>query len=708
MKIPYLIITLISANCLFAQTTSLELFEIVNTADNRTEVDKNLKDYTLLKLKNLPEVLSVLKEQADKPNTIKIPLGDNKHIELDLVQQTIFTADFKITEQGTKKEQLFSFERPLTYIGKVIDHQQSLAGICFFNNRLTGVFAFEGANYNLELLEAVADGDLYILYEEQAVEDGWTFNCNVDNDAHLNPTLLPSTAIRNTKTASTEPVPFYIECDYQMYLEHGSTQNAANFITGLFNVVAGIFNSAGITIQISEIMVWTTADAYDAINANGTTSREVLKRFECQRKDGYGGRIAHLITTNSNFGGSANKGNCDNSPVYTKGIYGVTNADNNYSPDLIISSRSVYVLAHEFGHQFSACHTHDCVWNGNNTPIDCCGAIRGQATCTCNAPLPATPGTIMSYCFSLANGVDLSLGFHPQVISTMNDFVTNCLSPTFTVECQQTSPDNLTAFLLSPTSVRLQTNIEEEYYSWRWRRVDSNTWLKPPEGSSRINHYTLTNLVAGADYEFIVALRCNACDCWGDFTCQPASFNTSNLAGQCPDNQTIIDNPASGYYYAADHLLTQSFKEIKVSSAATFQAGNTITLNPGFHAAIGSNFQAIINDCSNNIQGNILLEERFVIKNEVSPILQKVTMDIYPNPFINQTTLKFHVPKATTVKVDLKNINGQIQRHVQTKDYFNAGTHHLNFQIEQLPVGIYLLQLTTVQEQFIKKVLIIE
>jgi len=71
---------------------------------------------------------------------------------------------------------------------------------------------------------------------------------------------------------------------------------------------------------------------------------------------------------------------------------------------------------HEFGHVFGSNHTHACVWNGNNTPIDGCGPAAGYSEGTCTAgPYPPLTvyGTIMSYCH-LNVGIDLKLGFGPQ------------------------------------------------------------------------------------------------------------------------------------------------------------------------------------------------------------------------------------------------------------------------------------------------------
>src|SRR6185436_3196377 len=69
------------------------------------------------------------------------------------------------------------------------------------------------------------------------------------------------------------------------------------------------------------------------------------------------------------------------------------------------------------GHLLGSQHTHDCVWNGNNTRIDSCGDYAGYSSCgglVQPIRLPQGGGTIMSYCHLTGVGINFSLGFGPQ------------------------------------------------------------------------------------------------------------------------------------------------------------------------------------------------------------------------------------------------------------------------------------------------------
>jgi len=75
------------------------------------------------------------------------------------------------------------------------------------------------------------------------------------------------------------------------------------------------------------------------------------------------------------------------------------------------------------------------VWGESGTEaIDCCG---GDWECggNCHAePLyPPAGGTIMSYCFINPVGVNLNIGFHPEVLAVMKNSIANA-------ECVESCP----------------------------------------------------------------------------------------------------------------------------------------------------------------------------------------------------------------------------------------------------------------------------
>lgn len=60
----------------------------------------------------------------------------------------------------------------------------------------------------------------------------------------------------------------------------------------------------------------------------------------------------------------------------------------------------------------------------------------------------------------------------------------------------------------------------------------------------------------------------------------------------------------------------------------------------------------------------------------------------YPNPFNPSTTIKFAVPEGSDIKLSVFNTNGE-EVGVVTSGYFDAGTHKVEFNANNLPSGIY-------------------
>lgn len=175
------------------------------------------------------------------------------------------------------------------------------------------------------------------------------------------------------------------------------------FLIGLFNQVAAIYQNEGVLVCLSEVYVWNTVDPYVA-----TTTEGLLTEFQ-NRKASINGDLGQLLTYRSINGGRAAGFN---------GLHS-SNVDDKLSVTELnpwyytypTYSWSVFAMAHEFGHLFGSRHTHACVWNGNNTAIDGCWAVEGS----CAAPgIPANGGTIMSYCHQQDVKINFNFGFGSQ------------------------------------------------------------------------------------------------------------------------------------------------------------------------------------------------------------------------------------------------------------------------------------------------------
>ncbi|GEM_PF-3231520 len=79
----------------------------------------------------------------------------------------------------------------------------------------------------------------------------------------------------------------------------------------------------------------------------------------------------------------------------------------------------------------------------------------------------------------------------------------------------------------------------------------------------------------------------------------------------------------------------------------------------------------------------------------------------YPNPFNPSTVIKFGLPNAENVKLEIYNLLGQkVDELINAK--LSAGVHEVTFNADNLPSGIYLYKLTTDKFSEIKKMMLMK
>ena len=84
-------------------------------------------------------------------------------------------------------------------------------------------------------------------------------------------------------------------------------------------------------------------------------------------------------------------------------------------------------------------------------------------------------------------------------------------------------------------------------------------------------------------------------------------------------------------------------------------------------------------------------------------------MPNHPNPFNNQTIIRFAVPKTARVKLNIFDLNG---KHIRTltEDYYQKGIHSVRWNGKNddgLPVasGVYLYQITSGEQRLVRSMI---
>ncbi|TNE68896.1 T9SS type A sorting domain-containing protein [bacterium] len=115
------------------------------------------------------------------------------------------------------------------------------------------------------------------------------------------------------------------------------------------------------------------------------------------------------------------------------------------------------------------------------------------------------------------------------------------------------------------------------------------------------------------------------------------------------------------------------------------------------------------------ITGQTAMENRFVLsikRGEVTSIESQIPAQFelaqnYPNPFNPSTTIKFSLPKADQVSLEIYDVTGRL---VQTlvNGMRNAGYHQVQFNASNLASGLYFYRLSSKQGVVTKKLMLIK
>ena len=342
-------------------------------------------------------------------------------IVLELVEVPDYFYEYEII---TSEWERFPANRNIKhYRGVVKDDERSLAAVTFYEDEIMGIVATSEGNFNIAKNK---QSGKHLFYNDKNLiaKPDWVCEKEDDPSVTYDSEVLFDLDNKGETSRGNKIVRFFVETEYDIYQNKGSVHEVEVYISGLFNQVAALYQNENINIYVSYLFIWTTNVSYPYTGKN--TSADLLDQFEKTRTS-ITGDLGMLLTL-KNIGGRAHvDGLCK---ILTKNKLGVCGIYNYYNV-VPVYSWSVKGVTHEFGHLLGSEHTHDCVWNGNNTAIDGCGpnaGYPGDGNCS-NPGDPLGGGTIMSYCQHRPVGINLSLGFGTQPGNLIRNNVSkaNCL-----------------------------------------------------------------------------------------------------------------------------------------------------------------------------------------------------------------------------------------------------------------------------------------
>jgi hypothetical protein len=490
-------------NALVTNNVAFRPYHILtSTGENTdTEINKAVLHATRATI----DMQSVNSLVAAKDNYIEVAIPFNGNtVTVQLYKVDIFAEGF---HTDTDKAAYIPYQKGVYYRGIIKGDTDSVAAFSFFNNELNGLVSGRAFNNlvvgKLDRANNVSD---YIVYSDSDLKIANDFECHTSDAVREQPETG-----RNNTTAQPQTLKcatMYFEMDYSLYTTNGSnTTTATNWMTSVFNNVQTLYNNDGISVALKSIYIWTTPDAY-----TGETSSDYLNMFGTTRPI-FDGDVGQLVGIDSGgLGGVA------------RTIDGLCSNDNYSYADVSFSystvptySWTIMVITHEFGHLLGSPHTHACIWNGNNTPIDSCGPSAIGSTgegYSCMASPPLIPsssakGSIMSYCHLVGGvGINLANGFGPQpkarVLAAVNG--ATCLS----TDCIHTCINTVVAInaVMNGTTATISWTQLSNTANWLVSVTAPSSaavWV-PVTGSN----YVLTDLLPNTYYKVQVRPDCDA------------------------------------------------------------------------------------------------------------------------------------------------------------------------------------------------------
>jgi|GEM_PF-600954 len=461
--------------------------------------------------------------QPPEQLTLEIPTAHGM-VELDLVRAEIYSPSFSMVTASTDAP--VAHTPGAHYRGIIAGQPNTLAAISIFADEVMGFVSDASGNHVLGKLEGSTDEHIY--YTDRDLIEPPVFECRTLDEGDARPARLP---MDQDNARTVRCVELYWEVDYDIFVDKGGLTNTSNYITGLFNQHATLFDNDGISVVLSEMFIWDVASPY-----TGWTASALLGQFRSFR-NGFNGHVGHLLGYSNDGGLAAFDGLCASDPD-NRMCYSGIHASFSGVP---VYSFSVNVVTHEEGHVMGSPHTHACAWNGNNTAIDGCGPSEGypyEGTCG-GAPIPANGGTVMSYCHLTPVGINFNNGFGPQpaALIVSNVDAAPCVGACGSAGCDMPTGISSNAMASSATLSWAAVSGATSY-TLQWKPSMTATWMTVA-GITGTNQ-VVDGLLAAVTYRYRVRTECAA---GSSAYSSVLEFTTPcTLGARCEDGDPLTEN----------------------------------------------------------------------------------------------------------------------------------------------------------------------
>jgi hypothetical protein len=600
---------------------------------------------------------------------LEIPY-QNQNFKIQLYRVNPFSDNFSVDTDRNKDIQ---YQKGVYYRGMIKGNSQSVASFNFFNGTFNGVFSSqELGNIVVGKMDKPNNQNDYVIYSDANFLQANEFECHVNEKEGA-----PAPPEVNQSVNTLKCVNLYFEIDYNLFQSNNSsTTQTANWMTSVFNNVQTLFANDGITVALNALYIWTNPDVFQNI---GSSSADYLYGFADYRPT-INGDVGMLVGIDpGGLGGVAFLNSiCQNYNYAYSDLNGIS-----------VSTVPTYswtsqVITHEFGHSFGSPHTHACVWNGNNTPIDGCGIQAGAAEngCTIQSPIPSTTvkGTIMSYCH-LVQGVGISFangfGIQPTALMVNTVNAKPCLSTDCISSCYNTATNVQATAITNNSATITWADFDASVGSWQV----SVTPLTGPSVWNTVSqsNYQVNGLLPNTYYRIRLRSTCTSTSTTiierlfitnGDFCGSLLFTDTGGSLNNYSNNQsfmrTIIPNlPSSKIVVTFTQFSLEDDYDFLYVYDGPDDTYSEFNLGAGF---TGTNTPGTVT--STAVDGSLTFKfrsDQFLTDlGWVATIACLETLNVnsqdyidfsyYPNPTKNTITLKSN---TTIAEIDVFNIQGR-------------------------------------------------
>ncbi len=455
---------------------------------------------------------------------VTLPLAGGGKWALHLTKARVLTDDFRLTDHTGRE---LPFEAPRTYRGIVHGRPGCWVAASFSRAGLMAVIVTPEGAFNLGPQGAAGDtSGRYVLFNERELKVELPHReCQVEEppqDPHKD--FDPDRVMNG---AYCYVITKLFICDFQMYLDFNrSVQRVADYVTGMYNVVAMIYDREEIMTQIARIQVYTAADPFINVDngrdiLNRATDLNLLREFPNIS-------LAHFISARRSLQGWGYYDVLCSRPAVRLSVGFVAP----FYSELPVYSWPVQYTSVLLGFNLGSWATNDCRWPSG--PIDGCAPVEGGNCARPPIPEPPFKGTIMSRCQMLPGiGVDLNLGLGPipgeRVRSRVSrafcetQYLCDCFAPRVpTVTTDSSGTRARVEWIGSPRAGSFTLDYRIRFFG---------TWTSVGEITGYT--YELENLQPDTEYELRIRANCFPPSSRNPSNWSLIYFTTPRLAAFC-------------------------------------------------------------------------------------------------------------------------------------------------------------------------------